>query len=107
MEGRVHDEPARITGFVPRLATGSRATAEGWRQTWLSQGYREVAGAEAKTPGQFSMAGARWHIVPKDGPQLEVRVHNGRIQSLRRVGDAQILPAWDFPPSVISLLTDE
>jgi penicillin-binding protein 1B len=107
MEGRAHDAPARLTGFVPRLVPAGVATEAGWRNTWISLGYSEVRGGEVEHPGEFSFRGARWTVWPFSGAALEVEVRKRRVESLRRVDDDSRVPSWDFPLPAISLLTDE
>ena len=107
MEGRAHDEPARITGVVPRLAKGAPATAEGWRRTLTSIGYREVDKGAVTRPGDFSMAGVRWRIFPLDGQTIDVEVRNREVVSIRSAADRTSITAVDFPLPALSLLTDD
>ncbi len=107
MAGRAHDEPARITGIVPRLAPGAPATEAGWRRTFLDLGYREVTSGPLSRPGEFSVSGVRWTVFPTDGPALSVEVRGRHVVSLRRTDDGSAVPAADFPLPALSLLTDE
>ena len=107
MEGRVHSEPARITGVVPRLAPGLPATQEGWRATWRELGYTEVEPGEVVEAGQFAFKRNRWTVWPVDGPALDVVVQNRTVRSLvQRHGGARVA-AFEFPLPAISLLVDE
>ena len=107
MEGRVHSEPARITGVVPRLAPGQPATQEGWRSTLTELGYQEVEPNQVEGPGQFAFKRHRWTVWPTDGEALEVAVQNRTVRSLsRRDGGAKVAGV-EFPLPAISLLVDE
>ncbi len=107
MEGRLHAEPARITGVVPRLAPGSQATEEGWRATWQALGYREVEPGEVRQAGQFAFKRRQWSVWPSDGAAVEVTVQNRTVRSLvQRDGGARVA-AIDFPLPAVSLLVDE
>ncbi|MCO4771185.1 MAG: PBP1A family penicillin-binding protein [Deltaproteobacteria bacterium] len=107
MEGRAHDEPARITGVVPRLSKGSPATDEGWRRTLTELGYREVPRADIARPGEFSIAGGSWRIFPVGGEVLDVEVKQRRVRSLTTAADGRSVPAADFALPALSLLTDD
>jgi len=107
MQGRAHDEPARITGVVPRLAKGATATQKGWRTTFETLGYREVSKGSVSRPGEFSMAGVRWMVFPLDGGALNIEVRNRKVVSLQRSDDRTDVPAVDFPLPALSMLTDE
>lgn len=106
MDGRVHDEPARITGVIPRLEPGGPATAAGWTRTLADLGYRSVEAGSVRRPGEFAVAGARWTIFPTDGPMVQVVVKDRRVRSLTRADDGSSLPALDLPLPALSLLTD-
>ena len=105
MEGRPHDEPARITGVLPRLAPGGVATREGWRQTWREVGLVEVAHGDVDEAGEFSMKKRKWVVWPADGPAIEVIVEGRRVDSMRRRDDRTKLAGWDFALPAISLMT--
>jgi len=107
MEGRTHDEPARITGIVPRLAVGEPATSDGWRRTFELLGYREVKPGQVTRPGEFSMAGNRWRVFPTEGDVLDVSVARRQVTSLTRADDSSKVAAADFPLPALSLLTDD
>lgn len=107
IEGRAHDEPARITGVVPRLARGAAATPAGWRATWETLGYREVNAGGVTQPGQFSMAGAQWSVFPLGGVPLNAVVRDRKVVALTRADDDSAVPAADFPLPALSLLTDD
>ncbi len=103
MEGRVHDQPARITGIDARLAPGAVATEAGWRQTWELVGLAEVD--QVSKAGQFSMKRNRWTVHPRGGVPMTVEVANRRVVALRRVADGAPLPAWNFELPAVALLT--
>ena len=105
MEGRVHDEPARITGVQARLAPGEVATEAGWRQTWGLLGLSEVDAVQE--PGQFSLVRNRWTVHPHGGVPLAIEVANRRVVSVKRVADGAPVPAWDFELPAVALLTGE
>ena len=103
MEGRVHDEPARITGTQARLAPGEVATAAGWRATWESLGYHEVE--QVRAEGQFSIQRAGWTVHPRGGEALRVSVAGRRVTKLERV-DGTRLSGWNFELPAVARLTD-
>jgi penicillin-binding protein 1B len=105
MEGRVHDEPARMTGFVPRLAPGEFAKAEGWRSTLVMLGYTEVQSPGAVGRGEFHLGRRNWLIHPKDGDPTLVRLVQGKVKWLKSSTSGLKLPAADFPLPAISVLT--
>ena len=104
MEGRVHDEPARITGSEARLAPGEVATPEGWRATWGLLGYHEVDRVRAE--GQFSILRAGWTVHPRGGELLKVSVAGRRVTKLERP-DGTRVAAWNFELPAVARLTDE
>ncbi len=104
MERRVHDEPARITGVVPKLAPGAIATAEGWRQTWRSLGYGEVS--EVDEPGEFRIQRGTWTVWPPGGDALTVKVRGREVKELRRADDGTRVASWSFDLPAVSLMTD-
>lgn len=106
MDGRVHDEPARITGTLPRLAQGAVATQDGWRRTWAEVGLTEVEPGEVDEAGEFSMKRRKWVVWPANGAAIEVVVEGRRVDSLRRRDDGTRLAGWEFPLPAISLMTD-
>ncbi len=103
MEGRVHDEPARITGLEARLAPGEVATAEGWRSTWATLGYHEVDRVQAE--GQFSIARSGWEVHPRGGERLKVSVSGRRVTKLQRA-DGTRVAAQSFDLPAVARLTD-
>ena len=105
MDGRTHDEPARITGRVPRLAPGAVATEEGWRRVFSSLGYEDVGARGRVGPGSFAMDGARWTVQAKTGPAVDVVVRNRRVESLKDRSRGITIPAVDFHLPAVSLLT--
>lgn len=107
MQGRAHDEPARITGVVPRMTKGATATEVGWRTTFEALGYREVPKGAVSRPGEFSMAGVRWMVFPLAGAAVNVEVRNRTVVSLERSDDRTAVTAADFPLPALSMLTDE
>lgn len=104
MEGRPHDEPARIVGVVPRLAPGAIATPEGWRSVWSALGYTEVEDVDG--PGEFKMVRGKWTVWPQGGDPLAVTVQNRHVLSLTRVDDGTRVAAQTFDPPAVGLLTD-
>lgn len=105
MAGRAHDEPARITGVVPRLQPGASASAAAWQSTWEQLGYRSVD--EVRGPGQFQIAGARWVVFPPGGAAHIVRVRDRTVRSIKRLDDDSDVPALEFPLPALSLLTND
>ena len=105
MSGRAHDEPARITGLVPRLAPGTPASTEAWRSTWEQLGYRSVD--EVRGPGQFHMGGARWVVFPPGEGAHVISVRARKVRSIARQDDDSAVPALDFPLPALSLLTND
>ncbi len=104
MEGRPHDEPARIVGVVPKLAPGAIATADGWRSVWSGLGYTEVDDVDA--PGEFHMVRGKWTVWPRGGDPLAITVQRRHVVSLTRVDDGTRVAAWTFDPPAVGLLTD-
>lgn len=104
MDGRAHDEPARITGPPARLAPGEVATADGWRRTWAELGYTEVD--QVRAEGQFSISRAGWNVHPRGGAPLRVNVSGRRVSRLERM-DGSRVAAWDFELPAVARLTDE
>jgi len=105
MDGRVHDQPARLVGVAPRLAPGEVATADGWRQTLGALGYEEVQ--TVRREGQYSMAGASWTIHPRGSERVMLAVRERRVRKIERARDGARLPEARFPLGAVSLLTDE
>ena len=105
MAGRAHDEPARITGLVPRLQPGASASAVAWRSTWEQLGYREVD--TVRGPGQFQMSGTRWVVFPPGEGAHVVAVRAGAVRDIKRQDDDTTVPALDFPLPALSLLTND
>ena len=105
MDGRTHDEPARITGVVPRLAPGEPATEPGWRSVFQTLGYKDVGQPTSVRPGTFAMNGVDWTVQPKNGPAVDVRVRNRRVEKMTDRGRGIAVPAVDFPLPAVSLLT--
>jgi len=104
MEGRPHDEPARIAGVVPRLAPGGVATEAGWRAVWTGLGYAEVSDVDAA--GQFSMVRGSWTVWPRGGDPLSVTVRGRHVKGLSRADDGTPVASWSFDLPAVSLLTD-
>ncbi len=105
MDGRTHDQPARITGVVPRLAPGEPATEEAWRDVFAAVGYEEVARPEAIRPGTFSIQGVAWTVQPKTGPAVDIVVRKRRVEKLTERSRGISIPALELPLPAISLLT--
>jgi len=105
MSGRAHDEPARITGLVPRLAPGNTASRVAWRSTWEQLGYRSVE--EVRGPGQFHMSGTRWHVFPPGEAAHVIDIRARKVRSIKRQDDDTVVPALDFPLPALSLLTND
>jgi 1A family penicillin-binding protein len=104
MEGRPHDEPARIVGVVPQLVPGGTATEAGWREIWTGLGYSEVT--DVVGPGQFTMHRGSWTVWPTGGAPLSVRVRKRHVETLTREDDGTRVASWSFEPPAVSLLTD-
>jgi penicillin-binding protein 1B len=105
MEGRIHDQPARITGLVPRLAPGEFATAEGWRATLRALGNEEVKSPSYVRQGTFHLGRKNWLIHPRGGDAVEVRVGRKRVKWLRAAATGLTLPTLELPMPAISVLT--
>lgn len=105
MDGRTHDQPARITGVVPRLAPGEVATEPGWRRVFSTIGYKEVARPSALRPGTFSMQGSKWSVHPKNGPAVDAVVRQRRVEKLTERARGKSVPALELPLPAVSLLT--
>jgi penicillin-binding protein 1B len=100
MDGRAHDVPARVTGFVPRLVRGEAAYEAGWRRTLEAAGY-----VEGRGEGSYRLDGARWSFEPRGGEPVEVVVRQRTVRSLR-VGGKDV-PAVSVPLPTLSLLTGD
>ncbi|MEE2827722.1 MAG: PBP1A family penicillin-binding protein [Myxococcota bacterium] len=107
MEGRIHDQPARITAQTPRLTPGAVATRDGWNANLRQLGYREAASLAGVQEGEFHLDKRRWRIHPTGGELLELRLEGRRVRSLEAVHSGVRLPAWDFPLPALSVLTGE
>lgn len=105
MEGRVHDQPARITGLTPRLAPGEFANAEGWRSTFSMLGYTEVKTPEDVAIGTYYLGHRNWLVHPRDGDRIEVRLTRKKVEWLRSANSGLTLPSADFPFPAVSVLT--
>ena len=105
MEGRMHDQPARITGVVPKLAVGATARADRWRALLVDEGYREVARSATPEPGEFSLGPRRWVIHPRGSEAVRVLLAGNQVESLRRVPGGQVVPALELPQGAVALLT--
>ena len=105
MSGRAHDEPARITGIVPRLQPGATASPTAWRTTWQQLGYQEVDSVLG--PGQFQMGGTRWVVFPPGEGAHVVSIRARTVKAITRQDDDSPVPALDFPLPALSLLTGD
>jgi len=105
MDGRTHDEPARITGVVPRLAPGEPATEAEWRDVFAAVGYQEVKDPADVAPGTFAMRGVVWTVQPKSGPAVNVVVRKRRVEKLTERTRGISVPALEIALPAISLLT--
>jgi len=105
MEGRIHDQPARITGLVPRLAAGDPAREEGWRATLEMLGYEEVRSPGAVRAGTFHLGARNWWIHPRDEEALNARIVRGKIKWIRSAAGGISIPSQEFPMPAVSVLT--
>lgn len=105
MEGRVHDQPARITGYVPRLVQGEPANAEAWRRTLKLQGLSESASADGVEEGEFHLGRRLWTIAPRGEEATEARVIRGKVKWLRSALTGSKIPTRSFRQPAVSVLT--
>jgi len=105
MEGRVHDQPARITGLTPRLAPGQFVTAKGWRSTLSMLGYTEVNKPADLTVGTYHFGRRDWLIHPRGRDSIKLRISKGKVEWLKSADSGLTLPSADFPLPAVSVLT--